>query len=83
MEIRETKYNVACDITGCKNQATYYIENKGFLLDKSIYLCEHCIEQIYNWYAKKITPKSISNMLNKKGLVDEKKKRVRKKKENN
>jgi len=83
MELKETFYKVKCDIAGCKNQANYYIENKGFLLDKSIYLCEHCIEEIYNWYAKKVTPKSISNMLNKKGLVDLEKKRGRKKRENN
>ena len=81
MEIKETVYKVKCDVAGCRNQALYYIENKGFLLDKSIYLCEHCVEEIYDWYAKKVIPKGISNMLNKKGIVDQTIKKSRKKKE--
>lgn len=81
MQIRETNFKVKCDVSGCKNMATYYIQNKGFLLDKNIYICESCIREIYEWYAKKVTPKSISNMLNKKGLVETEIKKVRRKKE--
>lgn len=81
MEIKETNLKVCCDILGCKNLAKYFIENKGFLLDKRIYICEHCIEEIYSWYSKKTKPKAISNMLNKKGIVDIEKKQQRRKKE--
>ena len=75
MEIKEAKFKVKCDVAGCRNYGMVYIENKGFLLDKSIYLCEDCVRQIYEWYAKRITPPSIYNMLNKKGLIDDKPKR--------
>lgn len=82
MEIKTTVYKVKCDVAGCKNHASYFIENKGFLLDRSIYLCENCIKEIYNWYSQKVTPKGISNMLNKKGIAEPTKK-TRKKKGNN
>jgi len=75
MEIKDAKFKIKCDVAGCRNYASVYIENKGFLLDKSIYLCEDCIKTIYDWYAQKTVPHSISNMLNKKGLVDDRPKR--------
>ena len=66
MTIKELTRKIKCDMPNCKKMATIKIEKEGFFKGMGIFLCKDCMEEIYNELAKRITPKSPSNMLNKK-----------------
>lgn len=76
MEIKTTNYKIKCDIAGCKNLAKYSIQNRGFIMDNSIYLCQDCADNLYKKLGQVLVPKSPINMLNNNG---EKKKKYEKK----
>ncbi len=68
MEIKSQQQKIKCDVPGCKNKANYVVENKTFFFNNQLNLCEDCVKEIYEWYAKKTTPKSPVNMFNRAGI---------------
>lgn len=66
MKLIDVAFKVKCDIPNCKNVASIKIEKEGFFRNSGLFLCKDCMEELYKQLAKKLTPKSPSNMLNKK-----------------
>lgn len=66
MEIKKQQLKLKCDIPGCRNLSEFIIQNKNIFGSSKICFCDNCFKEIYEFYAKIITPKSPVNMLNKK-----------------
>jgi hypothetical protein len=66
MTVKELTRKIKCDMPNCRNMAFIKIEKNGFFRGMGIFLCKECMEELYAELGKKITPKSPSNMLNKK-----------------
>ena len=66
MEIRKQQLKLKCDMPGCKNLCGFIVENKSIFGNSKVCFCESCVKNIYEYYAKIVTPKSPVNMLNKK-----------------
>ncbi|MBO7526953.1 MAG: hypothetical protein J6T74_03540 [Clostridia bacterium] len=67
MELSIIEIKTKCDFVGCKNLAKvafiYPLDKK-----KKMNFCEECIKEIYECYAKTITPKALQTPFkNKKG----------------
>lgn len=65
MKINTTATKIKCDIAGCRLYANYTVASKGFFADKNLNICDTCMQKIYTWYGKRLTPKSPNNVLNK------------------
>lgn len=70
MNLKELPGKVRCDMPNCKNIATLKVEKEGFFRSTGLFLCKECMEDMYKLFASKITPKSPSNMLNKKVKIN-------------
>ena len=66
MIVKDVSAKVRCDMPNCKNISFIKIEKEGFFKGAGIFLCKECMEDMYNQFALRITPKSPNNMLNKK-----------------
>lgn len=58
MNLETINIKTKCDFVGCKNLATIVFfdsEDKK----KKMNFCNHCVQSIYDAYAKTITPKGI------------------------
>jgi len=66
MNIKDVTIKVRCDMPNCKNMATVKVEKEGFFRNVGLFLCKECMEDLYKNLAQRLTPKSPSNMLNKK-----------------
>ena len=66
MKIQDVGYKVNCDIPNCRNEAHIKIEKTGFFKIAALYLCKECMNELYTELGKRIVPKSIDNMFNKK-----------------
>lgn len=66
MKIQDIKYRIVCDIPNCKNVGVIKIEKSGFFKNSGLHLCKDCMNELYEELGKRLIPKSIDNMLNKK-----------------
>ena len=66
MKVQNVEYKVGCDVPNCKNESHIKIEKVGFFKSVGLYLCKDCMNELYNELGKRLVPKSIDNMLNKK-----------------
>ena len=58
MELQNIEIKTKCDFIGCKNLAKVaFIEKSD--RKKKMSFCEECIKQIYDCYARAVTPKAI------------------------
>lgn len=64
MNLEKTTKKIKCDIMGCDKYADYVITYKQGFKGSGIYLCKHCINDMYMTIGKEIVPKSPINMLN-------------------
>ncbi len=71
MNITQINHNIKCDISGCKNKATYRIDLKKNLFNTRTHICESCLTEIYKFMAKKKTPKGVKNAFAKPKRVEE------------
>lgn len=70
MLVQKAKTKIKCDASGCENLCCYQIVNKRFVFDGSVYLCEHCMNELYGEMGKYCVPKTIKPIY-KKGGKDE------------
>ena len=70
MIVEKINRKIKCDASGCENICDYQIVNKKFIFDGSVYLCEHCINDLYGEIGKYMIPKSVKPIY-KKGGKDE------------
>ena len=66
MIIKDISVKVRCDMPNCRNTSSIKIEKEGFFRAVGLYLCDDCAKELYKLLGSKFTPKSPSNMLNKK-----------------
>ncbi len=71
MNITQSDLNIKCEISGCTHQANYSIELKKSFFHAKTHICEDCMKEIYNFMAKKVTPKSIKNPLKLPKKIEE------------
>ncbi len=73
MEITQTNLKIACEIMCCKNKAKYVLKSNKSLFNNKLFICENCLNEMYDLFSKCIVPKSIKNIY-KKGESSEKRK---------
>ena len=66
MNTKEISVKVRCDMPNCRKTACIKFEKEGFFRSAGLYLCEECMKDLYKQIGQRMTPKSPSNMLNKK-----------------
>lgn len=65
MKIEDVNKRIRCEIPNCKNLATVKIVKNGFLKSAGLFLCEDCERNLYKELAKRVVPKSPTNVFNK------------------
>ncbi len=65
MKIENVSKKIRCEIPNCKGMATVKIVKEGFLRTAGLYLCEDCERALYKELAKRVVPKSPTNVFNK------------------
>lgn len=70
MLVEKATNKIKCDASGCNNICNFQIVNKRFVFDGSVYLCEHCLNELYGEMGKYIVPKNVKPIY-KKGGKDE------------
>lgn len=68
--VEKSKTKIKCDASGCCNVCSYVIVNKKFIFDGNVYLCEHCLNELYGEIGKYMVPRNLKPIY-KKGGKDE------------
>lgn len=71
MELNKTSNQIACEIMCCKNIAKYVLKTDKSMFNNKMFICEKCLNEMYELFSKHIVPKSIKNIY-KKGDANEK-----------
>lgn len=71
MKIEKFEGKVKCDASGCNSLCSFRILNKKFVFVGSFYLCENCLQELYEMLNKIVMPKSPQPIFKKKGVKDE------------
>ena len=72
MIVERAKMRVKCDASGCDRPCDYVIVNKKFIFDGNVYLCSHCMNELYGEIGKFIVPKPVKPIFKKGGKDEEK-----------
>ena len=64
MKFEEVNYKISCDMPGCTNMAKYGLTSKKVKSFTSLYLCNDCINKLYENIGKYLVPKSPKHILN-------------------
>ncbi|MEG2413788.1 MAG: hypothetical protein RSB10_01315 [Clostridia bacterium] len=65
MELIRQNANVKCDVGNCVNKAEFSVVPENVSGRQYINVCEHCMREMYDEFAKQIVPKSPKNFLAK------------------
>lgn len=65
MKIENVSKKIRCEMPNCKGMAVVKIVKEGFLRTAGLYLCEECEKNLYKELAKRVVPKSPTNVFNK------------------
>ncbi len=59
MEIIEVKNNVRCELGACKERATHAIKFDRVGIRARLYVCDKCLNELYNILGAHLVPKSV------------------------
>ncbi len=60
MRLKKMELTRLCDVKGCKNDADFYIDTKGFIKTRMCF-CEDCLKKMFKGYLGTSVPKSIES----------------------
>ena len=63
MDLIKAKYQVKCEMGGCKAVSDYTIKTARVGIRAHLHVCSRCLRELYALMAKEIVPKPIENAI--------------------
>lgn len=62
MKLLKSEEKRKCEMGNCKNKASYVIRLERMGIKSVLFVCEHCLRDLYKLIGEEIVPKSIETL---------------------